>query len=199
MKRNTWIFESEKIIIESPVFTIYERTCHSSESESNRHRFYTMKSRDWCNVIPVTEQGKVVMVRQHRIGVDRHTLEIPGGVVDMNDPNIQAAAIREMTEETGFSPLPEARCEHLGWAYANPAILDNKVHSFIVGPVRRDRDQKLDSGEMVEVIETPIAEIPSLIKNGEISHSLILNAFLFLTLSDDKQNSIVERLSKFKK
>lgn len=180
-ERNTWICETERTLIDSPFMKVIERTCRSSE-DGKKHPFYLLKSRDWSNIIPVTEDGKVVMVRQFRIGVSQHTLEIPGGVNDPGDKDTMAAAIREMTEETGYAPLPGARCIEIANLYPNPAIQDNRCHSFVVGPVRKVGDQNLDAGEMIDVIEIPIAEIPGMIARGEIDHALILNAFLVLAL-----------------
>src|SRR5262245_52453780 len=97
--RNQWITESEKTLISSPVMEIIQRDARSSE-DGRAHKFYVMKSRDWCNIIPVTEDGKVVLVKQWRIGIDRHTLEVPGGVADQTDKDVRSAALREMAEET---------------------------------------------------------------------------------------------------
>jgi 8-oxo-dGTP pyrophosphatase MutT (NUDIX family) len=164
---------------------IVERDSRSSE-DGRTHRFYLLQSRDWCNIIPVTEDGKVVLVRQHRIGIDEQSLEIPGGIVDPEDADVQAGAIREMIEETGYVPVPGAKCRALGSSHPNPAILNNRVHSFVIGPVRREKDQKLDEGEMIECVEVPIAEIPEMIRRGDISHALMLNTFFFLALEDEK-------------
>jgi 8-oxo-dGTP pyrophosphatase MutT (NUDIX family) len=176
---------------------IVERHCRSSEDAQKRHRFYLFESRDWCNVIPVTEDGKVVFVRQFRVGINAHTLEVPGGVMDDADKNPQAAAIREMAEETGYEPIEGFRCETLGWSYPNPAIQDNKVHLFIVGPVRKTREQKLDFGEMIDVVEIPIEEIPERILKGEISHALMLNAFLFTALKNQASKSLIDQLGTY--
>lgn len=195
--KNSWICQHEKILVTSPVLDIVERHCKSSEDD-REFNFYLMRSRDWCNIIPVTEDGKVVMVKQYRIGISEHTLEVPGGVIDPNDSNTQEAAIREMEEETGYAPLPGARCQNLGWSFPNPAIQDNRVHSFIIGPVRKIRDQNLDDGEMIEVIEVPLSEIGDRILNGEINHALMLITFFFLFLRASQSSRTLEsELSRF--
>lgn len=101
------------------------------------------------------------MIRQWRAGVDEQTLEIPGGIVDghsdgSKEDSLQAA-LREMTEETGYTPLSDARCVHIGSGHGNPAILDNLCHSYVVGPVRLTQKQNLDSSEIIEVITVPPA------------------------------------------
>lgn len=198
-KKNSWICESERTIVDSPVMSIVERHCKSSEDE-RRHKFYLFRSKDWCNIIPVTEDGKIVFVKQYRIGISEHTLEIPGGVMDPTDPDPQAAAIREMTEETGYEPVGNFRCEKLGWTFPNPAIQDNRCHSFIVGPVKKTRDQKLDMGEMIEVIEVAVDEISDRILNGEITHALMLNTFFFATLKRTPgSQSLADQLRSFTK
>jgi 8-oxo-dGTP pyrophosphatase MutT (NUDIX family) len=176
---------------------VVEQLCRSSEDE-RKFKFYLLRSRDWCNIIPITEDGKVVMVRQHRIGVNQQTLEVPGGVIDASDSDEKAGAIREMEEETGYSPLPEAECLYLGWTFPNPAISNNKCHSYIVGPVRRTREQHLDPGEMIEVVEVPISEIPDRILKGEINHALMLNTFFFLGLKTQAvSGALLGQLDRF--
>jgi 8-oxo-dGTP pyrophosphatase MutT (NUDIX family) len=195
--RNSWICESERTILDSPFMRFVERHCRSSESEV-RHKFYLFQSKDWCNIIPVTEDGKIVFVKQYRIGISEHTLEIPGGVMDPTDQDPQAAAIREMTEETGYAPTENFRCVSLGWTFPNPAIQDNRCHSFIVGPVKKVSDQKLDAAEMIDIVEIPIEEIPQRILNGEITHALMLNTFLFTMLrGQDSGKSLSDQLRSF--
>ena len=182
--KNAWVAVSETTILESSFMEIIQRDCRTSDDvhPPRTHRFYLFKSRDWCNIIPVTEDGKIVMVKQFRAGINDHTVEIPGGVADGEDHDIQASALREMTEETGYTLLPGARCVKLGASFPNPAIQDNRTHSFVVGPVKKSQEQKLDYGEMIDVVEIPFAQIPEMIRSGEISHALMLNAFLYLAL-----------------
>lgn len=190
--QNEWVQESERSILDSPIMSIHELTCRSSE-DSRRMKFYTMRARDWCNIIPVTEDGKVVLVRQYRIGIAQHTTEIPGGVVDPTDPDAQATAIREMTEETGYVPLPNARCVNLGSSFPNPAIQNNRVSSFVIGPVRKEKTQDLDPGEMIETLEVPISEIPGLVLDGQIDHALILDTFFFLMMREKEAPALLAK------
>ncbi len=184
-KRNEWTKISEKVLASSPAVEVIQRECVSSE-DGRPHRFYLIQSGDWVNIIPVTREGKVVLVRQYRVGISEHTLEIPGGIVDAKDTDVQAGALREMTEETGYVMSEGARCEYLGWSYPNPAIQGNRIHAFVVGPVEKSQDQELDSGEMIEVEEVAIEEIPRKIIGGEINHALILNAFLKLAFQEEE-------------
>ncbi|MCM2324670.1 MAG: NUDIX hydrolase [Oligoflexia bacterium] len=198
IRKNSWICEKEEVLHESTILQIVRRECRSSEDD-RPHPFYLLRSRDWCNIIPVTEDGKIVMVRQFRIGIDSHTLEVPGGVVDPEDQDIQAAALRELREETGYVPLPGARCVPICSPHSNPAILNNRAHSFIVGPVRKDRSQALDSGEMIDVEEVPIAELPARIARGEITHVIMLNAFLSLAFqTEEGKAALTRRLDDFR-
>lgn len=195
--KNSWIRETEEIVIDSPVMQIYRQKRSSTENQRQSHNFYVMRSRDWCNVIPVTEEGNLVLIRQYRVGIENHTLELPGGVADASDETPMATAIREMTEETGYLPTPEARCEPLGWAHPNPAIQNNRCHSFIVGPVRKEKEQKLDPSEMIEVIEVPIAEAIGYLREGRISHALMLNTFFHLLLKHGSGESLTRLLRGF--
>ena len=181
---NDWITDAERIVIDSPFIKVLERDCHSSEDD-RKHRFYLLKSRDWCNIIPITESGNIVLVKQFRVGVNQHTLEIPGGVIDPSDPTPSACAVRELIEETGYVPVEGAECIDLGWNHPNPAIQDNRCFSFVIGPVRKERDQNLDYGEMIEIIEKPIEEIPHLIRTQQITHALMLNTFFRLGLQSE--------------
>src|ERR671921_325709 len=65
------------------------------------HPRVVIEAPDWVNVIPVTEDGRVVMVRQYRFGIAENTLEVPGGMVDPGEEPARAAA-RELEEETGY-------------------------------------------------------------------------------------------------
>ena len=72
---------------------------------ASAHPFHVFESNPWVNVVPVTDAGEVVLVRQYRHGILGPSLEVPGGVVDARDASPRAAAERELLEETGYTAL----------------------------------------------------------------------------------------------
>lgn len=137
-------------------------------------RFYVIDTNDWVNVIPVTDEGEVVMIKQYRHGSKRVTLEIPGGLVDNESP--EKAAIRELLEETGYEG---DSVTYLGCVNPNPAIFNNLCHTYLVQNAKMVSEKNLDDDEDIEVVHVPAGEIPSLIADGTINHALVVLAFHF--------------------
>ncbi len=149
--------------------------------------FYVLSAPDWVNIVPVTDDARVVLVRQYRFGVEGFTLEIPGGMCDAGESPLLAAE-REMREETGY----EAReIVPLGWVHPNPAIQTNRCHSFLAKGARRVSDPSPDPNEQLEVTTVPLSDIPGLVREGAITHALVVTAFHLLmvsgTVSEDGQ------------
>jgi ADP-ribose pyrophosphatase len=137
------------------------------------YEFYILESPDWVNVIPVTPNKEVVLIRQYRHGTKEVTLEIPGGIVESQDTP-ENAARRELLEETGFA---ESQLVPLGIVHPNPAFLNNRCHTYLARDVTRVKNQEQDEKEDIEVLLRPLDEIPRLIREGEITHSLVVAAF----------------------
>jgi ADP-ribose pyrophosphatase len=143
-----------------------------SPRTNKKGRFYVIDTNDWVNVIPVTENEEIVMIRQWRHGSKEITLEIPGGLVDESDP--EEAAHRELLEETGYRG---DRVTYLGSTNPNPAIFNNLCHTYLIEGVKKVSDIDLDPDEDIEVELVPVSEIPSLLKSGTINHALVIVAF----------------------
>lgn len=137
------------------------------------HDFYVLESAGWVNVIPLTPEDDVVLIRQYRHGIQDFTLEIPGGIIEPGDTP-EGAASRELFEETGYR---EKEMVFLGSVHANPAILNNICYMYLAKGVYPAGKQELDDKEDIEIVIKPLKDIPRLIKEGEITHSLILAAF----------------------
>lgn len=142
-------------------------------------RFSLIECVDWVNVIAVTRTGDIVLVRQYRVGTERVSLEIPGGMVDAGeDP--AAAAARELEEETGYT---SQRWSHLGTVSPNPALQANKLHSYLALDAERTSSPKPDGGEVLALDLAPLADVQAKLRSGEIDHALVLCAFAHLALA----------------
>ncbi|MCX7937524.1 MAG: NUDIX hydrolase, partial [Chlorobi bacterium] len=93
-----------------------------------RGEFVVLHTPVWVNVLPLTADGKVVMVRQYRHGSDLVTLEFPGGVVAHGEEPA-AAAMRECTEETGYASTPD-KLVLVGEQLPNPAFMATRCYTY---------------------------------------------------------------------
>ncbi|MBW2708464.1 MAG: NUDIX hydrolase [Deltaproteobacteria bacterium] len=144
-----------------------------SPRTGKQHHFFIMESPPWVNVIPLTPQNEVVLVKQYRHGTQDVTLEIPGGLVEDSD-SPEGAAKRELLEETGYGA---SEVVLLGSVHPSPAIQDNQCFTYLAKNVFVSGDQEQDDKEDIQVVLRPLAEIPHMIKEGEITHALVLAAF----------------------
>ena len=166
------------------IFRIRQDTSLSPRTGA-AHRFFVLESPDWVNVIPLTLEGNVILIRQYRHGTEDVTLEVPGGMVDAADADPSVSAARELREETGYEV--EAII-HLGSVAPNPAFLNNQCHSYLALGVRPVHEVALDGAEDIAFEEIPLAAIPDLIRSGAITHSLTITAFYYLDLYQGEKN-----------
>ena len=158
------------------IFSAYRHQAVHSDS-GRRGEFTVIDSPDWANIIAITPDEQVILVRQFRHGTGEITLEIPGGIVDDGEDFVTAAR-RELREETGY------RCnevELLGVVEPNPAFMNNRCGLVLARGVHLDSGQDLDPEEFIDVVRYPLSEIPALIADGRITHSLVVSAFYFLS------------------
>ncbi len=142
-----------------------------------------LEAPNWANVVAVTNDRKVVLVRQFRHGTETVTLEIPGGAVDPEDASPLAAAKRELREETGYVAR---RWKQLGIVEPNPAIQLNRCWTFLAEGAHLACETDPDPGEEIEVVLVPEKSLESLARKGVIRHALVIAAFYWKGLGEKK-------------
>ncbi len=143
------------------------------------HDFLVLDSANWVNVIALTGDHHLVMIEQYRHGSNTIELEIPGGMMDPHDASPVAAAVRELREETGYEG-ENARV--IGQIFPNPAIMSNTCYTALVENCRCAHAVQFDHGEDLVTRLVPVAEIPRLVANGKIQHSLVVVALYHFEL-----------------
>jgi ADP-ribose pyrophosphatase len=116
-------------------------------------------------VIPVTDDGEVIMVRQYRYAHERVMLEIPAGKLDTPDEPHLEGAKRELLEETG---AVAEKYTYLGSIASAPALIDEIVHVYMAENIRFG-EQKLDKGEFLDIVYYTLDELFEMVMNGEIT------------------------------
>jgi ADP-ribose pyrophosphatase len=115
-------------------------------------------------VVPVTSEGKIVLLTQFRHPVQKDTLEIPAGKLDNNeDPFV--CAKRELEEETGYR---SDNIKKLGEIYTTPGFCNEVLHLYIARDLVPGDHNREDGEEGMELFELTFDEIDEKIKNGEL-------------------------------
>ncbi|RYY97675.1 MAG: NUDIX hydrolase [Chitinophagaceae bacterium] len=137
--------------------------------------FYVNEYPDWVNAFALTKEGKVLMVRQYRHGIDSIETELPGGVAEEGE-SMEAACRREVLEETGYH---FENFKLLGRVSANPSTTNNFTHFFLATGGEKVADQKLDHSEELEVLEWTIDEVKAFVRENKMMQSLHVNCIFY--------------------
>lgn len=156
------IIDSRKIY-SGPIFDLFQRTYRLPDgSEAPRD---IIEHYGASVIIPVTDDGDLVMVRQYRPGSDSFMLEFPAGKLDSPDEDRQACALRELAEETGFRAK---KIKPLLDMYPTAAYNTEKISLFLAEGLTPG-EPSLDEGEFVEVEIHSAQKLLDMVMRGEIS------------------------------
>jgi 8-oxo-dGTP pyrophosphatase MutT (NUDIX family) len=172
------MIEQSTVLHSTSVFTLKREVCKHPRT-GIVHPFYVIDVDDWVNILPITDGGDVVLLRQWRHGIKDFCIEIPGGMADPGE-SPEEAATRELREETGYGfrkLLP------LGSVTTNPAIQSNRCWLFVALGAKPGGAPTPEETEDIEVFTVPLREALAMVDDGRIDHTMVLNTFFRLRLS----------------
>lgn len=142
--------------------------------------YYVLEYPTWVNVVAITRDDRLVMVKQYRHGIAAANYELPAGTVDPADTDPLAAARRELAEETGFGG---GAWSPLLLSSANAATHSNMTHSFLAVGVELVSAAKPELTEQLLPCLVPLSEVRGLVESGRVIQALHLAPLLKYLLS----------------
>ena len=142
-----WTVLASEYIAHEPWFTVRKEKVQLPNG-SIIPSYYVLEYPAWINVIAVTKEGKMVMERQYRHGLEVVSYELCAGVVDPTDATPLDAAKRELLEETGYG---QGEWQQLMCLIVNPGTHTNLTYCFLAVGVEKVREPRLEPTEDIAV------------------------------------------------
>ncbi|MBL7739794.1 MAG: NUDIX hydrolase [Chitinophagaceae bacterium] len=170
-----WEILSSEYLFRDLWFKVRKDVCRTPQGKIV-DPYYVYEFPDWVTAVPVTEDGKIIMVHQYRHAIGETCIEFPGGCVDDTDASFEEAVKRELLEETGYS---FSSVKSLGTTSANPSTNNNLMHMFLATGGKKVSEQMLDHNEEIETELFTIDEVKQLVKDNKIIQSMHVTCFLY--------------------
>ncbi|MEO5912522.1 MAG: NUDIX hydrolase [Pelobium sp.] len=177
MSIEKWKTRSSEYLVRKPWATLRVDKCELPDGRI-ANEYYVLEYPNWVNVVAITEDEKVIMVKQYRHSGDIISIEIPGGVIDGDEKPV-AAAKRELLEETGY--LFE-NFELVSTIYPNPATSNNVTYCYLATGGLKVQDQDLDEHEDIDIEFYSIEEVKEMLVKNEIPQALHVTGLLYAFL-----------------
>lgn len=130
--------------------------------------YYVIEVPDWTNMVIITKEQRIVLVRQYRHALGTTTLELPGGILEQGE-SPKESAIREMHEETGYV---SDEVEFLMKISPNPALNNNTAYFFLAIDAEKLTDTKFDPFEDIVIETFSKDELKQLLEEGKLQHGV---------------------------
>ncbi len=170
-----WKILKSEYLFNDTWFTVRKDTCETPEGKIISP-YYVYEFPTWVSALALTEDNKVIMVKQYRHAIQETIIEVPGGVVDDSDKDNQSAIARELLEETGYE---FKQFEYLGKVSPNPSTNTNYMHMFLATGGVKVSNQQLDHNEDIEVELIEIDELQRLVEENKIVQALHICTIMY--------------------
>jgi len=169
-----WKILSSEYLFREVWFTVRKDKCETPDGKIV-DPYYVFEFPTWATALALTEDNKVILVRQYRHAVGEVSLELPGGCVDDSDQSFQEAIARELLEETGYE---FTHFDYLGKTSPNPSTNNNWMHMFLAAGGKKVKGQQLDHNEEIEVELYSIDELKNFVDENIIIQSMHVTCIL---------------------
>jgi 8-oxo-dGTP pyrophosphatase MutT (NUDIX family) len=171
MRELNWKVLSTKYVYENKWFHARADSCELPDGRII-DPYFVVEIPDFCNMVVVTEDERIVLVKQYRYPVDQITYELPGGIIEKGEDPLHAAS-REMQEETGYT---SEDITYLFKAAANPALNSNTALFYLAKGARKTTSQNFDPFEDLDVVSFSKEELKALLRENKLQHGVQLGA-----------------------
>ncbi len=164
-----WTLVSREYLFRRPPWLTLRQERLRLPTGSEIAEYWISEFPSWVNVVAVTPEDQVVLVRQYRPGIGDVHFEVPAGVVDAADTDLETAARRELGEETGYGG---GRWSLLTKLSANPALQTNICYTYLAEGVTPVAAATPEATEDLRVHLVPVDDVPRLLDDGEMIQAL---------------------------
>lgn len=170
-----WILLKSKYVVKDKWITVRADTCQMPNG-TIVEPYYVLEYPTWVNVVALTKNQEVILVKQYRHGLKQTVLELPCGAVEAEDVSPLEAAKRELLEESGYT---SNNFIETGILSPNPANHTNLTHCFLATDVELVAALKLDATEHIDVVLLPLNKLIEVIDNGVFLQALHMSSLFF--------------------
>jgi ADP-ribose pyrophosphatase len=170
-----WKTLSSEYLFNDRWFKVRKEVCETPQGKIV-DPYYVYDFSTWVGALPVTQEGKIIMLKQYRHALGEVCFEIPGGCVDNTDQSLEEAIARELLEETGYR---FSSYEYLGKISPNPSTNSNLLHMFLAKGGEKIAPQSLDENEEIEVLLMDINELKQLLRENKIVQAMHVSCIIY--------------------
>ncbi|MEH2177723.1 NUDIX hydrolase [Nostoc sp.] len=177
-----WIVLKSRHIVKDKWISVRSDTCQMPNG-TIVDPYYVLEYPRWVNVVALTKNQEVILVKQYRHGLKKTILELPSGAVETEDILPLKAAKRELLEETGYT---SNNFIETGILSPNSANHNNLTYCFLATDVECIADLKLDLTEQIDVVLLPLKKVVEGIDKGILLQTLHISSLFFALKKLDK-------------